>query len=100
MSVYRQLVQAGERRKDWRGLSAHELSRLTWTAEDRRAWNDTYRACLLVAVRRDERMREEAVPLAVNVAVFNLRGPRIFEARRYGRPMFSVHVDCMQKEGS
>ena len=64
-------------------LSPVALSRLTWSADDRQAWDDTYRACLLVAVRRDERAREEALPLAVNAMV------------GYGRPMFSVHVDVL-----
>lgn len=52
MSVYRQLVQAGERRRHERGLSPRALSSLTWTADDRRAWNEAYRAALVIDAAR------------------------------------------------
>ena len=66
-------------------LSPVALSRLTWTCEDRQAWKDTYRA----AIRIDAVRSAYVLASAHREARYNVRGPRIVEARRY-----------MQKEGS
>ena len=39
-------------RRKSRALSPVALSRLTWTADDRRAWDDAYRAAICIAARR------------------------------------------------
>ncbi len=77
-------------------LSPVALSRLTWTADDRRAWQDTYRAALWVSVRRDERAREERRAAQVAAYWQNPVSLRYRDARAaVGDPRYSVHVDVL-----
>jgi hypothetical protein len=75
MTVYRSLVNAGEARRHERGMSARGLSRLTWTADDRAAWNEAYRAAI----------RIDAVRSAYVLA----------SAHRENDARYSVHVDLL-----
>jgi len=43
---------AATERGTGRALSPVALSRLTWTAADRQAWDDAYRAAICIAARR------------------------------------------------
>ena len=76
-------------------LSPVALSRLTWTADDRQAWKDAYRAALWCAVRREG---FGVVPGCPSSPI--MRAAVTDSLTGYGRPMFSVHVDCMQGDAA
>ena len=81
-------------------LSPVALSRLTWSADDRRAWKDAYRAAIRIgAVRSSYVGRYRGAIDDCQDPTCPDYGSRLIDgicrAARY-----SVHVDCMQGEGS
>lgn len=67
-------------------LSPVVLSRLTWSVEDRAAWDEAYRAALRIAAARVTESRDE---LQVR------REMRDYMLYGYDVPSFSVHVDVL-----
>jgi hypothetical protein len=70
-------------------LSPVALSRLTWTAEDRRAWDEAYRATLWIHVRREERIRVARERSAV------LRAARREQLARRAATIEPLHGGCV-----
>lgn len=94
MSVYCLLVRAGERARHECGLSVRALSALTWTSEDRAAWDDAYWASICIAAARTAR----CTGYVHENGSLQHDGDTCPIHERYGDERdarYSVHVDCM-----
>lgn len=68
------------------GMSVAALSRLTWTADDRRAWNEAYRTAVLITARR----ALVGTRAAIALERFQLARDRVLAG-----DVHSVHVDVL-----
>ena len=82
LSIYRAMVSYRRTARE-PGLSPVALSRLTRSADDRRAWDEAYARALRIGIARDAESRTDTV-----LRRFNEARARVEASERH-----SVHVD-------